>query len=173
MFKFKQSLAACAGLALLLGAIAVIPKETAGQKATAQPQPVPPPLNVNVVNSSLPVRTEEETALIFDENYSVDTPDSFSQTLGPVDVRRFKQIRVVTYLIDGSVGVQVRPFLAIDGSCSLSIPLDASFDNIVAVAAGGGSGSRTYDTPGHHICVFVSLGSGSSNGRVQVYGRGN
>ena len=52
MFKLKQSLAAAACLlpAIALAA-AVGPRTGYGQKAAAQPSPVPPPLNVNVVNA--------------------------------------------------------------------------------------------------------------------------
>jgi hypothetical protein len=56
MFKLKQSLAAAACLLLAFALAAVVgPRTGYGQKAAAQPSPVPPPLNVNVVNTPLPV----------------------------------------------------------------------------------------------------------------------
>lgn len=56
MFKLKNSLIALFGLILMVGAIAVItPRAIVGQKAAAQPSPLPPPQNVNVINTPLPV----------------------------------------------------------------------------------------------------------------------
>ena len=52
MPKFKQSLLTFAGLFALMGAIMLIsPSPIYGQKASAQPSPVPPPQNVRVINS--------------------------------------------------------------------------------------------------------------------------
>jgi hypothetical protein len=56
MYKLKNSLFALVGLLALVGAISVLtPRSGFGQKASTQPTPIPPPVNVNVVNTPLPV----------------------------------------------------------------------------------------------------------------------
>ena len=56
MSKLKNSLIATLGLLATLGTVAVLtPRSAIGQKAAASPTTIPPPLNVNVVNTPLPV----------------------------------------------------------------------------------------------------------------------
>jgi hypothetical protein len=56
MYKLKNSVFALVGLLALVGTISVLtPRSGFGQKAGAQPSTIPPPLNVNVVNTPLPV----------------------------------------------------------------------------------------------------------------------
>jgi len=56
MPKLKNSLVVLIGLIVVVSTLALLtPRSIVGQKAAAQPSTIPPPLNVNVVNTPLPV----------------------------------------------------------------------------------------------------------------------
>lgn len=87
--------------------------------------------------------------------------------IGPIDVSKYKQIRVVALLYpssEGDLGFDVATILP-DGSV---LALDPSGDSSLSP---GERYSRVFDVPGKSIKILLGAGPGQRVGRIAIFGR--
>lgn len=110
----------------------------------------------------LPVDDSSETVLVFDETREVSPGPPQGLRLGPIDVSRFRQVRVAARLVEGAAAdVSVNTFVLMGTTVLDAVPIAPTINLGESVVA---------DLPGQNLVIGVRA-QNTTTAHITVYGR--